>query len=139
MREYILSLCFALLVGVASDILVPSKKYQGIMKIICGIFLIFALINPLGNFFASGEITLDTAKFAEDDGFAVRIDESKEKFFEYLTADSMTEEKIVEELLGCDITLRKENGKTYISGVEDDKRDYIRAYAKDGMEIVFED
>lgn len=47
MREYVIRICFAIVFCSGINLLIPHKRYEGIIKIVCGVFVVFTIISPI--------------------------------------------------------------------------------------------
>ena len=47
MREYVMRICFSIVFCSGINLLIPHKRYEGIIKIVCGVFVVFTIISPI--------------------------------------------------------------------------------------------
>lgn len=118
MKEYVLGVCFAMLFCVAVNTLIPQKRYGGIIKIVCGVFVVFTILSPLENILFSKFSLGDFFDANYDDwGFYSSIEESR-KNFENTIKSGYNE--ISEEELGRELSvLTKENVSVKINVLSD--------------------
>ncbi len=144
MKEYILSLCFAILFCTGVNILIPNKKYEGIIRILCGVFVIATVVTPLKNAVLGANIQRNTAKIFESDyDFELRVSESQRIFTSLLSDESRFAELIEEEakrLTGEEAFVRITDGKVYVAGISEEKRPQVEEYIKSlgAEDVIFE-
>ena len=144
MKEYILSLCFAILFCTGVNILVPSKKYEGIIRILCGIFVIATVVTPLKNAVLGANIQRNTPKvFESDPDFEFRVSESQRIFTSLLSDESRFAELIeleTERMTGEEAFVRISDGKVYVAGIREEKRPRAEEYIKSlgAEDVIFE-
>jgi len=144
MREYVICVCFAILFCVGVSILVPSKKYSGIIKIVCGIFVISTVVSPIKNITFYDRVDFDFEKYFEDEEFNFYLEQGKEKFGSALNSKKTSEMALAEEiklLSKCDVKLKIEEDSLYIEGAQEDKKAKIYDYLKNtySIEAIFVD
>lgn len=151
MKSYVLCVCFAILFCVGISILVPGKKYMGIMKIICGIFILYTILTPLKGVLFSGYTLSDVSDFLkDDDGFFDAVERSKRNFERALISGSHSyaESEIasaVSRLNGSEVTVTLEPGENtttaYLIGADKEKQSQISDFLKKtyALEAVFAD
>ena len=146
MREYVICICFAMLFCVGVKILTPSKKYDGIIKIVCGVFVITTIISPLKKF-----LNLDFnydyfGDFMKDnEEFAYSVEKSREEFSEDIISYgeknlSNQISREIEELFADDVAVESYDGKAWrVTDSETENREKIREYIRKtyGCETVF--
>ncbi len=144
MKEYILSLCFAILFCTGVNILVPGKKYEGIIRILCGVFVIATVVTPLKKAVLGSNIQRNTAKiFESDPDFELRVSESQRIFTSLLSDESRFNELIedgVQEVTGEDAFVRISDGKVYVAGISEEKHPQAEEYIKSlgAEDVIFE-
>ena len=47
MKGYVLSVAFAVIICLGASLLTPSERYRGIVKIVCGVFVVSAILSPI--------------------------------------------------------------------------------------------
>ncbi len=136
MREYVISICFAVILCAAADMLVPSKKYSGIIKIVCGMFVISSIVSPIGEIIKFDFDSFNSDMFLKDDShFFDTINKSREKYTQHLTENSHV---IVESEVGRDISdiageyikVELNENELILYGVSMSKREEISEYVK---------
>ncbi len=146
MREYVICICFAMLFCVGVKILTPSKKYDGIIKIVCGVFVITTIISPMKKF-----LNLDfNYNYFEDfmkdnEGFAYSVEKSREEFSEDIISygEKNLSHQIsgeIEKLFGDVVSVELYDGKSWrVTGCETKNRERISEYIRNtyGCETVF--
>ncbi len=117
----------------AVNILVPSKKYSGIMKIVCGVFVIATIVSPIKQIM-NFEIS-DTDKYFRDDKFEYSVTESKEKFDRALLSRGLSdlEDEIKESIrrefgISASISLDENGINVYLTDGDDSVKDKISDY-----------
>ncbi len=144
MKEYILSLCFAILFCAGVNILIPSKKYEGIIRILCGVFVIATVVTPLKKAVLGGNIQRNTSKvFESDPDFELRVSESQRIFTSLLSDESRFTELIedtAEKATGENAFVRISDGKVYVAGISEEKRPQAEEHIKSlgAEDVIFE-
>jgi len=85
MREYVVSVCFAILFCVGVFIVLPHKRYEGIIKIVCGIFVISTVASPIPGILKIGYEKFELADYLTDEnGFFEKVEESEKNYTQYM-------------------------------------------------------
>lgn len=85
MREYVISVCFAILFCVGVFIVLPHKRYEGIVKIVCGIFVISTVASPIPGILKIGYEKFRLADYLNDEnGFFEKVEESEKNYTQYM-------------------------------------------------------
>ena len=135
MKEYILSVGTAIAVCVIVNLMVPSTKYQGIMKIICGLFVVYTLINPIKNIFKGNLSLPDNYYTSYDEEFNRRAQSALETFDELMVQGTclVTSEQLTSDLRkrwNSSVTAKVEGTAVRIENADaedfDDMEDYIK-------------
>lgn len=144
MKDYILSLCFAILLCTGVNILVPGKKYEGIIRILCGVFVIATVVTPLKSAVLGRNIQRNTQKVFEGSyDFELRVSESQ-RIFTSLLSDERRFTSIIEDGLkkhtGEDAFVRIGDGRVYVAGIRESKRSDAEEYIKSlgAEDVIFE-
>ena len=122
MKDYVICVCFAMLFCTAVRLVLPDKKYIGIIRIVCGIFVVSNIVSPIVRISSFDMPALDFEAFLSDDGsFSQMVDRAKSDFEMQLTdpSSAVTEEYLSRELsrvFGGDITAKKHNGRWILNG-----------------------
>lgn len=136
MREYVISISFAVILCAAADMLVPSKKYRGIIKIVCGMFVISSIVSPIGEILKFDFTSFNSDIFLNDDSrFYDIVNKSRENYTQYLAENS---QDILISEVGSDISnlageavrVQLNEDVLILYGVDVSKRDEISAYVK---------
>lgn len=141
MREYIVCICFAVIFCAGVGILVPGKKYEGIIKIVCGIFVVSTVLGPIKNILSHSGDALNFDRYFTDDGsFDYYVSYGRDEFNKALLSpeNEITEAVLVAEirtLAGGDVTVNLQGGNAYITGVDGKDEDSVMKYLKDTYSI----
>ncbi len=136
MREYVISICFAVILCAAADMLVPSKKYRGIIKIVCGMFVISSIVSPIEEIIKFDFTSFDSDMFLNDDvHFYDTVNKSREMYTQYLTENSQSiliseVGRDISSIAGEDINVQLNENELILYGVSMSKREEISAYVK---------
>ncbi len=146
MREYVICICFAMLFCVGVKILTPSKKYDGIMKIVCGVFVISTIVSPIKNILDL-DFNYDYSEgFMKDsEEFAYSVEKSREEFSKNIlsNAEKNLSGQIsaeIKKLFGDDVTVQTGDGKVLkVTDSTPENREKIKEYIRKtyGCETVF--
>ena len=144
MKEYILLVSMTIMVCVVVNLMVPSPKYAGIVKIVCGLFVVNTLISPIRSIFKTGTFNLEINSFVADGEFESGAQLAKKNFDEILaskraeilsaevTADlkKLWSDSISAEVIGKEVRVNNADDKDF---------DDIKKYLKDryGLVAVF--
>ncbi len=111
MREYVISVCFAILFCVGVFIVLPHKRYEGIVKIVCGIFVISTVASPIPGIL---KIAYDKFNFADyiidENGFYEKVEENEKNYTQYMQENFMeiaseNLEKEILSVMGIDVRI----------------------------------
>ena len=144
MKQYVICVCFAMILCSAVDILMPSKKYKNIIKIVCAIFVISVIVSPIDSLLSFDYKLIELDKYFEDDsGFLRAVEDSKEKFEGVLKedgADVVAQEisKQSGEALDMDVKIVFERGKFVLVDYDKDRLDSITDYLKHNYALEIE-
>ena len=149
MKSYVLCVCFAILFCVAVGILVPGKKYSGIMKIVSGVFILHTILTPLeGVLFSDYTLSDISGVLSDDNGFFDIVEQSKTEFDHALINGSYSRvlneiSQQISKINGAYVTVSSGDGEAsvYLTGVYKGKRKQISDFLKKtyGIEAVFTD
>ena len=136
----VISVAFAIVFCVGISLLVPSPSYTGIMKIICGVFVVYTLLSPIKKIVYSELPAYDFSGFAYDENFERIVEESRSSFFQSmseLAKDAI--EKEVSLKWGADISIALEKDKVCIYHAKEEYHDDIAEYIRKnyGIDTVF--
>ena len=80
MKGYVLSVAFAVIICLGASLLTPSERYKGIIKIVCGVFVVSVILSPIKSLL-SGNFVPDIAfENSGADQFDDIAESSSEKF-----------------------------------------------------------
>ncbi len=144
MNEYVLKITLAIIFCVGINILIPSQKYAGIMKIICGILVVYVVLSPLKNILlkdVSFKVNEDYFKISELES---RVDKSREEFGEILTGSSNEIfldiiKDDIKNLCDLDADIEITDNVVYISRIDAENQPLIQKYIKEqyGLDTIF--
>jgi len=144
MKEYLISVTFSVILCVGVSLIVPSPSYGGIMKIICGVFVVHTLLLPIKNIsFASfGNFSFRDTDTENDFLFDVSQRENQFKNALFKKTEDIFREEICGELrkLYSDaIEVRIINGALWVYNAPVKHRGNIEKYLKDkwNSRVVF--
>ncbi len=141
MREYVVCICFVMLLCAAVDMLVPSKKYKGIIKIVCGIFVIGTIVSPIKELISFDYSSFDIDRYLKDDyGFFITAESSRQSFEQELIQNGKenVENEICREIktvFDIEITAELENNTLKIHGTDESIRNEVADYIKKHYDI----
>lgn len=141
MREYIVCICFAVIFCSGVAILVPGKKYEGIIKIVCGIFVVSTVLGPVKNILSHSSDALNPDRYLKDDGsFDYYVSYGRDEFNKALLSPENETAHLVlaaeiRTLTGGDVTVSLQDGNAYITGVDSKDEDSVMKYLKDTYSI----
>lgn len=135
MREYIVSVTFGILFCMGINLLIPNKRYAGIMQIICGVFVVYILIAPLNKILNLSAPELDFSGYLKDEEFTENSLRAREKFtkeLEHSTINATEEllQKDIENEFGITVKVTIEKGEIHIDGVGKEKSEEVAEYIK---------
>lgn len=144
MNEYVLKITLAIIFCAGINILIPSQKYAGIMKIICGIFVVYAVLSPLKNILLNDVSFKVNEDYFKNSVLENRVEESREEFKEILTDSSNeillgTLKEDIKNLCNLDLDIEVTDNTVYITGSDDINQPLIQKYIKKqyGLDTVF--
>lgn len=111
MREYVISVCFAILFCVGVFIVLPHKRYEGIVKIVCGIFVISTVASPIPGILKIGYDKFNFADYTIDEnGFFEKVEENEKNYTQYMQENFMeiasgNLEKEILSVMGIDVRI----------------------------------
>ena len=85
MKNYLLLVSMTIMVCVVVNILVPSPKYSGIIKIVCGLFVVHTLISPIKSIFKTKAFSFEMPALVHD-SFESRSRFAAKSFEEIITS-----------------------------------------------------
>ncbi len=145
MKEYVLGVCFAMLFCVAVNILIPQKRYGGIIKIVCGIFVVFTILSPLENILFSKFTLQDFFNANYDDwGFYSAVEDSRKNFEDTIKSGygkiSETElgrelRMLTKESVSVKIDVLPDGAVATVYGAQEEQHALIKEYIKSGYGI----
>lgn len=134
-KGYVISICFAILFCVAINILVPSKKYSGIMKIVCGVFVIATIVSPIKQVM-NFDLT-NTDKYFRNDEFEYSVSNAKEKFDKALLSQGTfeAESEIKENIrlrfgIDAEVSTNQSGITIYLPECDDSMKEKISDYLR---------
>ena len=147
MRSYVISICFSVILCVAADIIVPSQKYRGIVRIVCGIFVIGTIVSPIRNIINFDYSFSDSNIFLKDrEEFFSKAAQSEEIYRNYLAKNgkAIAEEKInseISEVFGENTVAKLGSDGLVVSGADASSKNDITEYVKKhyGIAVTYED
>lgn len=127
MREYVVCICFSILFCIGVNLLVPSPKYNGIIRIVCGIFILQTMLIPVKNIISSDiNARIPEEIFNFDKDFGSFSKQSKEHMDRALVNNSRLamENQIQREIKGIyagkvEITETKEGLTAYVESADE--------------------
>ena len=147
MKSYVVAIAFSVILCTAADMLVPSKKYRGIIRIVCGLFVIGTIVSPIKELISFDYQALDTNVFLTGKyEFDSRGEQGKQKYKEYLiqNGNSIVQDEIAKEIstvFGQNITAKLIGEELILEGVEISKKEEIATYIKKhfDLNVTYED
>ena len=145
MKQYILSITFSVIICLGASLLAPSEKYRGIIKIVCGVFVVSAILSPL-KALLFGDFSLDM-NYAFDDGgqFETAVETSGENFAENISENSLdilclSISQDITSFTGRKVNARISENTLYLQGVLSEEESKVKKYVLEryGVETVFE-
>ena len=136
MREYVISVCFAILFCVGAFIVLPHKRYEGIVKIVCGIFVISTVASPIPGILKIGYEKFRLADYLNDEnGFFEKVEESEKNYTQYMQ-DNFREiasgnlEKEISSVMGIDVMINIDtsSGTVVAENVPTEYREKLENY-----------
>ncbi len=134
MKGYVISICFALLFCSAAELVIPSKKYTGIIKIVCGIFVVGVIVSPIKNLIKIDYTKYDTDLYLTDDyGFFSKVNKSRDTFLNELMKNSSetVENEISKEIgavFGVQIRFEFDGQRLMAYGAQENSKEEISKY-----------
>ena len=131
-----MTVCFAVLFCVGISIFLPHKRYEGIIRIVCGIFVISAVASPVPGILKIGYEKVRIENYlADSDGFFEKIRESEESYTQHMQenfVDIVKEEfqKEISRVFGFDakVDMDSQSGTVIIEDAPHEKREEIKEY-----------
>ena len=80
MKEYVISVSFAMILCTFASLMVPSSAYDGIMKIICGLAVVCTLLSPIKKVSLSGINIPNLMEYKDTKDLAEMEKSSKDNF-----------------------------------------------------------
>lgn len=145
MKQYILSVTFSVIICLGASLLAPSEKYKGIIKIVCGLFVVSAILSPLKALLLDG-FSMDM-NYAFDDGgqFETAVENGGKNFAEnisenYMDILSLSISKDITSFTGRTVKVRISDNTLYLQGVLQEEESKVKKYVLEryGVEAVFE-
>lgn len=146
MKEYVICVCFAILFCTGTRIAMPTKSYDGILRILCGIFVVSTMVSPVVRMAKINIPSFETDIFKEnDEEFYDLVQRAKNDFSDELVknGDYNSRQFLAQELsglFGCEISVKNRDGKIILEGVEPKKENEVLEYVSDtyGLEPEFD-
>ncbi len=144
MKEYVITVVFAVIVCLGAGILTPGGKYRGVMKIICGIFVVYNILSPLhrmsGADFAAdiSPAGLTAGEFSDISArYARSFNETVSQNGSAMLSDAVS--KDLSAFTGVAIKAELIDNSLYVYGVPDAERENVRNFITEqyGIEAVF--
>ena len=121
--------------------LVPSKKYKGIIKIVCGIFVIGTIVSPIKELISFDYSSFDIDRYLKDDyGFFITAENSRQNFEQELIQNGKenVENEICREIktiFDIEITAELEADSLKVYGTDESIRNEVADYIKKHYDI----
>lgn len=121
--------------------LVPSKKYKGIIKIVCGIFVIGTIVSPIKELISFDYSSFDIDRYLKDDyGFFIAAESSRQSFEQELIQNGKenVENEICREIktvFDIEITAELEADSLKVYGTDESIRNEVADYIKKHYDI----
>lgn len=134
MKDYVISVCFVLLFCTGIRLVTPGKGYGGIIKIVCGVFVVSVIASPIVRLAKTQTVSFDFDSFIRDDsGFFELADKAKTDFEKQLSLGGGTgsRDALARELslvFDCTITVDRTDDNWVIRGAPLNKKDQIADY-----------
>lgn len=147
MKSYVVAITFSVILCAAADMLVPSKKYRGIIRIVCGLFVIGTIVSPIKELISFDYSSFDSNIFLTGKyEFDFKVEQGKQKYKDYLiqNGNSIVQDEIAKEIssvFGQNVTAKLTGEELILEGVEISKKEEIAAYIKKHFElnVTYED
>ncbi len=145
MKEYVLSVAFAVIICLGANLLTPTEKYRGIVKIVCGVFVVSVILSPIKALLTGDLVPEISYEDFNEDEFNAISKNSAENFKNNISenARDMLTLRISKEL--CDITGQKVTAyftedALYVEGVPAEEKSAVEKYVLEqyGVKTVFE-
>ena len=144
-NKYVLSVCFAIIFCVASELLTPSKKYRNIIRLVSGIFILYTIFVPVGsklefklNF--PQHLRLDSEKIEDNYSYYKKKTEEELDKAVYSSASKALETEIKCGLKQFDASdanvsavITQDKTEVKISGIPKEKHAEVYNYIKKGF------
>lgn len=143
MKNYLLLVSMTIMVCVVVNILVPSPKYSGIIKIVCGLFVVHTLISPIKSIFKTKAFSFEMPALVHD-SFESRARFAEKSFEEIITSkrEEILSREIsaeVKKLWNSSLTVEVKEGKAWVHNSTQKDFEDMKNYLKDryGLIAVF--
>ena len=144
LNTYVISICFVMLFCIVVEILSPSEKYKGIIKLVLGIFILYTLLSPIRGLLnpITYDFKLPDISVENQGSYIVHEKKTKDIFDEilYSSAAESIETEIkcsLDALVGADVNVSVEvdadDLKISVSGVPPEKHDEVYQYIEKGF------
>ena len=139
LNNYVVSICFVMIFCIVVEVLTPSERYKGIIKIVSGIFILYTLITPIKGLLNPQIYEFDFRNFSSVNiGEYKTYEEKTKSLFDKALSDAI-EDTIESELVAVygniNIDVTFDNSEIVISGFPSEKHDEIYAYVEKGYGI----
>ena len=136
MREYVVSVCFAILFCTGVFIVLPDKRYEGIVKIVCGIFVISTVASPIPGILKIGTEKFSFTDYLSDEiGFFEKAEESQKSYTEYMEKNlsDIASQKLKSEIFsvfGIDAQVKVDasSAEVVVEGIEEKYKENVKSY-----------
>ncbi len=147
MKAYVIAITFSVILCAAADMMVPSQKYRGITRIVCGLFVIGTIVSPVKELIGFDYSSFDSNVFLKGKyEFSSKVEQGKNSYNDYITQNAATilEDEISKEIssvFGQNVRSELGENKLILKGLELSKREEVSAYIKKhyGLNTVYED
>ena len=147
MKAYVVAITFSIILCAAADMIVPSQKYRGIIRIACGLFVIGTIVSPIKDLIGFEYSSFDSNVFlAGKDEFFFKVEQGKQNYKEYLeeNGNGIVQDEISKELssvFGQNVTVKIAGEGLVLSDAEVSKREEITEYIKKqyALDVTYED
>ena len=147
MKAYVIAITFSVILCSAADMLVPSEKYRGIIRIVCGLFVIGTIVSPIKELISFDYSSFDSNVFLTGKyEFDSKVEQGKQKYKDYLiqNGNSIVEDEITKEIssvFGQNVTAKLSGEELILEGADISKREEISVYIKKhyDLNVTYED
>ncbi len=133
---------------VGVNVLVPQKRYGGIIKIVCGVFVVFTILSPLENILFSKFSLVEYFHANYDDwGFYSAVEESRKNFEDTIKSgySKISEEELGRELsmltkesVSVKVDVLQDGAVATVYGLGNEHRSLVEEYIKSNYDMSVE-